>query len=166
MARLLVILFFTVCLTHTAFASALDDARTLLEDRKFDQAIELARADGSPEGLVLAAETLSTKVMLGYKDDANDRAKQARKWAETAQDKLPRSQEAMVQYALAYGIEARTSSTFRAWRKKLPQKTLAVIDAFRAAYPDEPRGDALLGGWHLGISTYKQYIIFMTFPLT
>ena len=34
---------------------------------------------------------------------------------------------------------------------RAPQKTLAVIDAFRAAYPDDPRGDALLGGWHLGI---------------
>lgn len=134
-----------------AFAGSLPEARNLLNTGQYDAAIEMALELESPEGLVLAAETLSAKVMLGYVDDHNDSAKQARKWAKDAAEALPNSQEAQVQFAVAYGFEARTSSPFRAWRKKLPKKTLAVIDRLRRHYPDDPRGDALLGAWHLGI---------------
>jgi len=45
----------------------------------------------------------------------------------------------------------RTSGDLTAWRKKLPSKTLAKIQAFRAAYPDDPKGLALEGAWHLGV---------------
>ncbi len=151
MMRLALIFAAALFFMQSAFSAPLHEARALLENGQFDQAISLARADGTPQGLVLASETLSTKVMLGYTDNANDNAQLAREWAEEAKDIMPGSQEAMVQYALAYGIEARTSSTFRAWRKKLPQKSREIIDTYRAAYPDDPRGDALLGGWHLGI---------------
>lgn len=134
-----------------AFAGSLPEARALLNAGEYDGAIAMALMENSPEGLVLAAETLSAKVMLGYVDDHNKSAKKARKWAEKAAEALPNSQEAKVQFALAYGFETRTSSPFRAWRKKLPKKTLAAIKAIRETYPDDPRGDALLGAWHLGI---------------
>lgn len=134
-----------------AFAGSLPEARELLTAGKYDAAIEMALAEETPEGLVLAAETLSAKVMLGYVDDHHKSAKRARKWAEDAAEALPNSQEAQVQFALAYGFETRTSSPFRAWRKKLPKKTRAAIERIRETYPDDPRGDALLGAWHLGI---------------
>ncbi|MGJ8562942.1 MAG: hypothetical protein ACSHXY_05265 [Alphaproteobacteria bacterium] len=137
--------------SQIAFAGTLDEARGLLEDGKFDAAIEIALAESTPEGLVLAAESLSTKVMLGYAERPNKSAKQARKWAEDAVEALPNSQEAQVQLALAYGFETRTSSPFRAWRKNLPKKTLEAIETVRANYPDDPRGEALLGAWHLGV---------------
>ena len=130
---------------------ALSDARTLLVEGEYDQAITQASALQTPEGLVLASESLSAKVMLGYVDSPRKQAKQARKWAEDALEMEPDSQEARVQFALAYGFETRSSSPFRAWRKKLPQKTLTAIEEVRARYPDDPRGDALLGAWHLGI---------------
>lgn len=134
-----------------AYSSSADDARALFEQGDYDAAISMAIDLKTAEGLTLAAESMSAKVMLGYVEDANDSAKTARKWAEKAVKKAPNSQEAQVQYALAYGFETRTSSPFRAWRKKLPEKTLKTIEAYRAEYPDDPRGDALLGAWHLGI---------------
>lgn len=123
----------------------------MFKNGEYDIAIEMAKEDGSPEGLILAAETLSAKVMLGYVDDAKDSAKQARKWAQQALDAAPESQEARVQYALAYGFETRSSSPFRAWRKNLPDKTLEAIEEIVRLYPDDARGPALLGAWHLGI---------------
>ena len=129
----------------------LPDARTLFDAGKYDQALAIAEAADSPEGLTLAAELLSAKVLLGYVDDAKDSAKQARKWAGEAVKRDPDFAEARVQYALAYGFETRSSSPFRAWRKKLPAKTFKAIQVVRERYPDDPRGDALLGAWHLGI---------------
>lgn len=139
-------------LSGQALANNLADARSQFLSGDYDTAIELALSAQTPEGFMLAAETLSAKVMLGYVDDANDSAKQARKWAEKAVEALPNSQEAHIQFALAYGFETRTSSPFRAWRKNLPKKTLEAIEDCRVKYPDDPRGDALLGAWHLGIA--------------
>ncbi len=138
-----------------ALASASDvgsvDIRGHIDAGRYDEAITAGQTMGSPEGLVLAAEALSTKVMLGYVDDHVDESKQARKWAQAALEQNPSSHDALLQYALAYGFETRSSSPFRAWRKKLPAKTRDAIDALRAEYPDDPRGDALLAAWHLGI---------------
>ena len=129
----------------------LTDARILFNAGEYDQALAIAEAADSPEGLALAAELLSAKVLLGYVDDAKDSAKQARKWAGEAVERDPELAEARVQYALAYGFETRASSPFRAWRKNLPAKTFDAIKIVRDRYPDDPRGDALLGAWHLGI---------------
>lgn len=139
------------CMANFAFANSLTEARAKLVTGEYDAAIDIALATDTPEGLMLAAETLSAKVMLGYVEDANDEAKKARKWAEAALEDMPTSQEAHIQFALAYGFETRTSSPFRAWRKKLPKKTLKAIEDCRTKYPEDPRGDALLGAWHLGI---------------
>lgn len=134
-----------------ALAGPIEDARETFLAGDYDAAIAMALLTNSPEGLTLAAEVLSAKVMLGYVDDPNDSAKQARKWAEKAVKTAPDSREARIQYALAYGFETRTSSPFRAWRKKLPKKTRRAIDYCRKHYPADPRADALLGAWHLGI---------------
>ncbi len=131
--------------------AALRDARSHLNQGDYDQAITLGTEMETAEGLILAAESLSAKVMLGYVDSPKNGAKKARKWAQAAIEQDPQSQEARVQYALAYGFETRASSPFRAWRKNLPEKTLSAIEYVRTIYPDDPRGDALLGAWHLGI---------------
>ncbi|NNE57467.1 MAG: hypothetical protein HKN36_05110 [Hellea sp.] len=127
------------------------DARALLLAGEYDSAISLGEAMGTADGLTLAAESISAKVLLGYVDDRKDEAKRARKLAAKALEMDQTSHEALVQYALAYGFEAQASSQFRAWRKKLPKKTRKAIDEVRQRFPDDPRGDALLGAWHLGI---------------
>jgi len=136
---------------NTAMAASLSEARALFNAGQYDAAISMAKVLETPEGLLLAAETLSAKVMLGYVDDPNKSAKRARKWAQSALKGAPDSQEAHVQYALARGFETRTSSPISAWRKRLPRKTRAAINEVRSLYPDDPRGAALLGAWHLGI---------------
>ena len=151
MKRVLFSLIFTMAAYGHAWAVSIDEARQLLNDGLYDEAISMAQQMETAESLTLAAETLSAKVMLGYVDDLNDSARQARRWAQEAVMLAPQSREAQVQYALAYGFETRTSSPFRAWRKKLPEKTLAAIMHVRTHYPEDPRGDALLGAWHLGI---------------
>ncbi len=127
------------------------DARAKLLSGDFDTAIMMGEDMGTAEGLSLVAESLSAKVMLGYTDEPKDTAKRARKIATKALELDETSHEANVQYALAYGFETQASSPFRAWRKKLPQKTFKAIAAVREKFPEDPRGDALLGAWHLGI---------------
>ncbi len=127
------------------------DLRSKLLDGQYDLAISQGESLGTAGGLSLAAESISAKVMLGYVDKPRDHAKRARKLAAKALELDANSQNALVQYALAYGFETQSSSPFRAWRKKLPQKTLMAIIDVREKYPEDPRGDALLGAWHLGI---------------
>ncbi len=141
----------TVSAQVWASEAGLLQARTLLDQGEYDQAIAEAQALQSAEGLILASESLSAKVMLGYVDSPKNESKKARKWAAEALELAPNSQDARVQFALAYGFETRSSGPFRAWRKRLPQKTLAAIEEVRSLYPDDPRGSALLGAWHLGI---------------
>jgi len=149
----LIAVFFVGLINSFAHADELTfaNARAQLLAGEYDAAISLGETIGTAEGLALAAESISAKVMLGYVDDRKDEAKRARKLAAQALELNENSHEAHVQFALAYGFEAQASSQFRAWRKKLPKKTRKAIDEVRLRFPDDPRGDALLGAWHLGI---------------
>ena len=63
----------------------------------------------------------------------------------------PMLYEAQLQYALTDGFVTRSANPLTIWRKKLSQKTYAMIKKFRAAYPEDARGMALEGAWHLAI---------------
>ena len=117
----------------------------------YDRAIELGDAAETADGYVLAASALVAKILTLKSEDIKDDAKDARDYAEDALEIEPDNGEALLQYAVAYGIIARASSDFSAWRKKMPQKTLTAIDAARTANPDDARVDALLGSWHTGV---------------
>jgi len=144
----LLYMFGTLAYAAEAPASAL---RAKLLDGQYDMAISQGENLGTADGLSLAAESISAKVMLGYVEKPRDQAKRARKLATKALELDKTSHNAHVQLALAYGFETQSSSPFRAWRKKLPQKTLSAIIDVRDKFPEDPRGDALLGAWHLGI---------------
>lgn len=101
--------------------------------------------------LTLRAESMSARVMLGLTDEPHDLAGKARKIAEQALRLDPSNTEARIQYALAYGFEARSAGIFKAWRKKLPEKCKVAIDQAYAAAPDDARTSALIGAWHLGL---------------
>eukprot|EP00919_Chromeraceae_sp_WS-2016_P047452 GHVR01112439.1.p2 GENE.GHVR01112439.1~~GHVR01112439.1.p2 ORF type:complete len:185 (+),score=15.17 GHVR01112439.1:1-555(+) len=58
---------------------------------------------------------------------------------------------ARLQFVITDGFVARFSSDASAWFKKLPQKSLGYIQAYQHDFPDDPRGDALMGAWHLEI---------------
>jgi len=126
----------------------------------FEQALSLVTMSAHQNDLpletralknVMAAEILSARVMLGHADNPKATAKSARGYAEMAIELAPNHQYAQLQYTVADGLVTRLTSPFKVWRKKLSSKTLAKIDSYRAAYPDDPRGQALLGAWHLGV---------------
>ena len=100
---------------------------------------------------IMAAEILSARIMLGQTDSPKGTAKQARTYAEAALELTPDNQSAQLQYIVADGLVTRLTSPFKVWRKKLSSKTLAKIDSYRASYPADPRGQALLAAWHLGV---------------
>lgn len=118
---------------------------------EYDQAIELGENAGTADGYVLAAASLVAKILTLKSDDIKGDAKDARGFAKEALEIEPDNAEALLQYAVAYGIVARASSDFTAWRKKMPQKTFAAIGDARAANPQDARVDALLGSWHTGV---------------
>ena len=133
-------------------AASLDEARSALNTGQYEQAYEQANALGNSAGLLLAAEILNTKVMLGQSDKPKKDSKLAMALAQQVLAQNPDNAEAKMLYAFAFGFNARTASILKAWRKKLPQKIHAAILETRAASPDDPRGDALLGGWHLSVA--------------
>jgi len=86
-----------------------------------------------------------------HTDTARSADGTARELSKKALELDPALYDARLQYTLSDGFVTRTSGDLTAWRKKLPTKTLAKIQEFRAAYPDDAKGLALEGAWHLGV---------------
>jgi len=149
-SRIVVIIAITL-LAAPAWAGTPEQIRQRIIAGDYQQARAEAEALGTAEGYVLAAESLSAQIFLGEIDKLNKHSKEARKLAEKAMALDPDNYDAHLQYALAYGFYARTSGTLKAWRKKLPAKSLTAIYDLQEKYPDDPRVQALLGAWHLGI---------------
>ena len=118
---------------------------------QFAQACMLAEEADTAEGLALAAECLLTEILLGEAEKNKKQAKKARKLAEAALELETMHQNARLQFAIADGFVTRETGDVSAWMKKLPQKTFDIIQAYRKDFPDDVRGDALMGAWHLGV---------------
>jgi len=134
-----------------AWADTAEDARELITLGDYETARAIAQNLNTAEGYAMAAESLSAQILLGEVDKLNKTSKQARELSERALALDPSHYNARLQYALADGFVTRTSGNLTAWRKKLPSKTLAIIQELRASYPDDPKGLALEGAWHLGV---------------
>lgn len=135
-------------------ASATDPVliRQDMKSGRYDVAEKQGRALETADGYALAAEALLTEVMLGRAEKNKKQSKRARKLAESALEMDATHQNARLQYAIADGFITRETGNVSAWMKKLPQKTEAVVQAYRTDFPSDPRGDALLGAWHLAIA--------------
>lgn len=134
-----------------AWGNSAQEVRGLIASGDYETARMTAESLDTAEGYALAAESLSAQILLGEVSKLNKQSKQARALSQRALALDPALYNAQLQYALSDGFVTRTSGDITAWRKKLPSKTLAVIKEFRAAYPDDPKGLALEGAWHLGV---------------
>jgi len=128
------------------------EIRQLMAAGDFTAAFVQANEAQTAEGYALAAESLLSEIMLGRAEKNKKQAKRARKLAEAGLELDPSHQNARLQYALADGFVARETGDVSAWMKKLPQKTQEIVQAYRNDFPDDARGDALLGAWHLTIA--------------
>lgn len=146
-------LFILLALLFAApvWANSAAEVRGLIAAGDYETARVTAENLQTAEGYALAAESLSAQILLGEVSKLNKHSKQARELSEKALALNPAHYNARLQYALSDGFVTRTSGDITAWRKKLPSKTLAIIQDFRAAYPDDPKGLALEGAWHLGV---------------
>jgi len=145
------LIVFSLLLAVPAWANSPDEARALIVSGDYVAARQMAESLETAEGYALAAESLSAQILLGEVDKLNRRAKEARELSEKALSLDPSFYDAKLQYALADGFVTRTSGNLTAWRKKLPMKTLGKIQDFRTAHPDDAKGLALEGAWHLGV---------------
>jgi len=146
---IIVLLFSTLGVTAQAFDTS--GIRTEISKGQFEAAYLLAEKSDTAEGLALAAESLLSEIMLGEAEKNKKQAKRAKKLAEAALEIDPTHQNARLQFAIADGFITRETGNVSAWMKKLPQKTYQTIQDYRRDYPDDVRGDALLGAWHLAI---------------
>jgi len=153
--RLLIkfILSAAISMTMACAAFALDPTsiRSTMHSGDYQAAFAEAESLQSAAGYALAAECLLTEIMLGKAKKNKKQAKAARKLAEAALELDPTHQNARLQYAIADGFITRETGDVSAWMKKLPQKTYAIVQAYRTDFPDDVRGDALLGAWHLAV---------------
>lgn len=136
---------------YTPLAAASPEIRSLIDQGQYSQARIEAEALDTAQGYLLASETLCAQILLGEVGSLNKNAKRARDYAAKAMALNPDLREARVQYALADGFVTRTTGDFKAWRKKLPEKTYASVTALHAEFPSDPRTAALVGAWHLGV---------------
>ena len=136
----------------TTFANSPEIIRQSITAGDFATAFTQAEALETSEGYALAAESLLTEIMLGQAEKNKKQAKHARKLAQVALDLAPSNQEARLNFAVADGFISRETGDVSAWMKKLPQKAEAIINAYRADYPNDARGEALLGAWHLTVA--------------
>lgn len=144
--------FMTVaCLSTFASAADVTTIRALMTAGDYDAAADQAEAFQTPESYALAAEALLSEIMLGEVEKNKKQSKRARELAEAALEADPSNQNARLQYAIADGFVTRETGDVSAWMKKLPQKTYAVVQAYRIDFPEDVRGDALMGAWHLAI---------------
>jgi tetratricopeptide (TPR) repeat protein len=134
-----------------AFASSFEQARAAHAQGDFPAAAALAAPIGSAKSHILAAEALGAQVLLGTAQSPKKTARKALAHAEAALMLEPDNHEAQLQRALADGFITRAANPLTAGRKKLPQRTKAVVDEFLARNPDDPRAHALLGAWHIGV---------------
>lgn len=132
-------------------AQSLTDVQSFMQSGQYDEAAELGETLNTAESLSLASEALARKVMLGNLGASKSLAKEAKALAEKALDIDPTHQNARLQFVITDGFVARNTGDVSAWFKKLPQKSLAYIQAYRKDFSDDPKGDALMGAWHLEI---------------
>jgi tetratricopeptide (TPR) repeat protein len=139
-------------LAASAFAADGSNIRAQMDMGDYAAAYAQADSGLTADGHALAAEILLSEIMLGRAEKNKKQAKRARKRAEAALELDPAHQNARLQYAIADGFVTRETGDVSAWMKKLPQRTLGIVDSYRADFPDDARGDALLGAWHLAIA--------------
>lgn len=135
----------------SALAADIATVRTHLISGDYIAAAQQAELLSTAEAQALAAEALLSDIMLGQAEKNKKQAKQARDLAESALALDPTHQNARLQYAIADGFITRETGDVAAWMKRLPQKTEVIIQAYRNDFPDDIRGDALMGAWHLAI---------------
>ena len=128
------------------------DVRAAMDNGSYETAYAQAESLKTADGYALAAEILLSEIMIGGVEKNKKQAKRARKLAEAGLELDPAHQNARLQYAIADGFITRETGDVKAWMKKLPQKTEAIVQAYRTDFPGDPRGDALLGAWHLAIA--------------
>ena len=135
-----------------SFANSPETIRQSITVGDFAAAFTQAETLETAEGYALAAESLLSEIMLGLAEKNKKQAKRARNFAQAALDLDPSNQAARLQYAVADGFVGREAGDVSAWMKKLPQKAKAIIKAYRSDYPNDARGEALLGAWHLTVA--------------
>ena len=144
--------FAALLMAGHVFAASPTDIRAALAQGAYPAAYSQAEQLGTADGYALAAEILLTEIMLGEVEKNKKQAKRARKLAKAGLELDPSNQNARLQYAIADGFVTRETGDVSAWMKKLPQKTEAIVQSYRADFPTDTRGDALLGAWHLAIA--------------
>jgi len=135
-----------------AYGMNVETVRAHMKAGDYISAYDAADRLNTADGQALAAEVLLSEIMLGQARKNKKQAKRARKLAKGGLELDPTHQNARLQYAIADGFVTRETGDVSAWMKKLPQKTEVIVQAYRTDFPEDPRGDALLGAWHLAIA--------------
>lgn len=150
--RYSLVVLITLVMSGAALAADPADIRLKMAAGEYASAYVVAEQLETAEGYALSAEILLSEIMLGQAEKNKKQAKRARKLAEAGLELDPTHQNSRLQYAIADGFVTRETGDVSAWMKKLPQKTQAIVQAYQDDFPADPRGDALLGAWHLAIA--------------
>ena len=140
-----------LALSDNSASTGLETVREYFNSGEYEKAQEIGITIGTSDSYLLASEALTAKIILGHFEKPNGPAKQAREWAEKAIALDPDNLDARFHHAVAFGLETQSTGVLKAWRKKMPTRMRREIEALQDLAPEDPRGAALLGAWHLGI---------------
>ncbi len=147
------------CLTIAcAFASAgiacaqsIEEARAAYAEGRFVEAAELARALGTSEGYVLAADSLAIHgYYMAPEGEKEGLFKRAEESARKALRLDAASPEAHLQLAHAMGRQAQVSGTLKALKEGYATKVRDAIEEALRLAPDSASAHVSLGAWHAG----------------
>lgn len=147
----LLIVILTVVFVNPVSGQVYSDVQHAVQTGHYAKAVEIGKTLDTVDSLSLASEALAKEIMLGEADNPLGTAKTARDLAEKALEKDANHQNARLQFVVTDGFVARYTGEVSAWFRKLPQKSLTHIQDYRTDFPNDPRGDALMGAWHLEI---------------
>ena len=128
------------------------EAYRLYESGSYIEAAELALQHPSSDAKSFAARSYLTQVtsveprsrrleIIGFAQDA----------AESALELDPKNVEALVQKAIAIGLQGTEMGVLKAFSSGIAHKVRDTLEAALAIDPDDPWALSTLGGWHMEV---------------
>lgn len=152
MKHLAILSIAALLLCSTPAFADMDNARAAFSQGDWTAAESWAAQEETASSLAFAAEAALASLILGEAEDRRATAERARSLAERAAAIDPENADAQLRLGMAIGYAGRYVSRAGAFLRGLPRQSRRAMETGLALAPEDPRAEALLGGWHMEVT--------------